>query len=123
MFGWIPVLGPIIDGIFSFLNKKTDADVENKKTAAGVRTAEVSASVQTLAIFKDDIGVRLARDLIMFPVSVFTAVTVWDYFIVTRYPDLVWGTKAIPEGSGLEWLPYAVMMFLFGNLFLNRKQR
>lgn len=120
---WLPILGPIIEGTFSFLNKKEDATIKKTEVDGEVRQTEVVSSVKTLEVFKDDITVRLARDIIMFPVAIYTAVATWDYFIVLRYPELVWGVKRIPPESGLEYLIYAVLVFLFGNLYLNRKQQ
>jgi hypothetical protein len=121
MFGWIPVLGPIIDGIVSIFNKKMDTDVQKKKIEAGTREVEITSSTAILSAFRDDIGVKISRDLVIFPVAVWTALTVWDYIIVIPYPWLVWGTKAIPEASGLAFLPYAVMVFLLGNTYLNKR--
>jgi hypothetical protein len=114
-------LSSLIGGIFSYLSKKQDVALEDTKQKGRTRRAEVEASVETLKIFKDDIDLRIARDIVVYPTCIYSAVTVWDWFVVLRYPDLVWGVKAIPSGSLLEFLPYAVMVFLFGNLVLNRR--
>lgn len=123
MLGWIPIVGPIIDGLVSIFNKKQDADVEKHKVDGAVRETELKTSQEILSIFKDDVGVRFSRDLVIVPTSTYCALTVWDYMVVLKYPELVWGVKAIPVESGLAWLPYAVLVFLLGNTYLNRTNK
>ncbi len=120
MFGWIPIIGPIIDGIVSIWTKSIDSKTLKYQADADVYKTEVSASVQTLIAFKDDIGVRLTRDIILFPISLWTALIVWDKIIEIKFPDLVWGVRPLTEATGLEFLPYAAMVFLFGNFAVNR---
>lgn len=121
MFGWIPIIGPIIDGIVStvksFFNYKTvqykvdgSVDIEAMKT-----TADIINST------KDDIGVRLARDLILFPVAIWTSLITWDNIVVYMRPDLVWTVSKYPPG--MEWFPYMVLGFLFGLGALNFLKR
>lgn len=118
--GWIPVIGPIIDGIFGYLNKKQDTAVEIRKVEGEERTVAMTTSASILTAFKDDISIKVARDIVVYPTVIHAALTMWDYTVVTKFPDLVWGTKAIPVGSGYEWLAYAVMVFLLGNTYLNK---
>lgn len=123
MLSWIPILGPIIEGIFSIFNKRMDTAVINHQTDADVTKAGYTASVQSLVAFKDDIGVRLTRDIILFPVAVWTALIVWDKIVDIRYPWLVWGVSPLKEETGLAFLPYAVMVFLLGNFAVNKWTR
>lgn len=120
MFAWLPIIGSILDAIikpiFNWLGKKEDTKVESiraqtidNQTAAGVTVA-----------FKDDAGSQVVRDLIMFPVGVWTALIVWDKIVVIRYPDLVWGVMPLDAVTGLSFLPYAVMTFLFGMALIKR---
>jgi hypothetical protein len=111
--GWIPVIGPIIDGIFGYLNKKQDTAVEIRKVEGSERIAELNQSKSILETFSTNI----------FPVCVMTALVVWDYIVAIPYPNLIWGIKAIPDGSGFSWLPQSVMVFLLGNTYLNNKQK
>lgn len=120
MLSWIPILGPIIQGIVSIFNKKMDTAVINRQTDADVTKAGYTASVQALVAFKDDIGVRLTRDMIIFPTAVWTALIVWDKIVDIRYPWLVWGIKPLSEETGLAFLPYAVIVFLLGNFAVNK---
>lgn len=116
---WIPGLGPIIDGLFGWLNKRIDLDSVKYKTDGEVDIAKVQAQTSILLAFKDDPAVRLARDLIMFPTCVWTSLVIWDKIVTIPYPNLVWG---VTDFAGtLMYLPYAVLVFLFGNAYLLRK--
>ncbi len=119
MLGWIPIIGPIIDGLVSIFTKRIDADVEKYKTDASVDIAKVQAQTNLVLAFKDDIHVRLARDIILFPTCCWTALVIWDKIMDISHPDLVWGVRDF-EGT-LVYLPYAVLAFLFGNAYLLRK--
>lgn len=119
MFGWLPIIGPIIDGIVSIFNKRADAAVEKYKVDGQVDIAKVEAQTSLVLAFKDDITVRLARDIIMFPTCIWTALVIWDKIVVLSHPELVWGVRDF-EGT-LVYLPYAVLAFLFGNAYLLRK--
>lgn len=116
MFSWIPIIGPVIDGIVSIFVKTKDTQLEKHKV-------DTKASVDTLAIFKDDIGVRISRDLIMFPTAVWTALIVWDTIVEHRFPHMVFVVGKFKDGSGLEMLPYAVLTFLFGVTAMNAFRR
>jgi hypothetical protein len=121
--GWIPVIGPIIDGIFGYLNKKQDTAVEIRKVEGSERIAELNQSKSILETFSTNIFINMCRDIVVFPVCVMTALVVWDYIVAIPYPNLIWGIKAIPDGSGFSWLPQSVMVFLLGNTYLNNKQK
>lgn len=110
--GWIPVLGPIFDGIVSMFAKWQDTTLGLAKTKADVDKTEIQASTQTLSDFRDDIGVRLARDLVMFPVSLWVALIVYAKTIELEHPTWVWSVSPLPDS--LSFLPYAVLTFLFG---------
>lgn len=123
MLSWLPIVGPIIEGIVSIFTKASDTALgKYKEDTVRIKT-ETEASTQTLVTFKDDIGVRLSRDLIMFPVAAWTALTTWDTIVEHHYPNLVFVTGAFKQGSGLEFLPYAVLTFLFGTIAMNAYRR
>lgn len=114
MFGWIPIIGPIIDGLFSVFRSFQKGQRVKTVADAAVDIAAMKYSTDLTEAFKDDIGVRLARDLIMFPVAIWTSLISWDtivaenlghdwQFHIARYPDT------------LAFLPYAVLTFLFGS--------
>lgn len=123
MFTWLPIVGPIIDGIVSIFNKKADTTVANRQIDADVRKAEITSSTQTLIAFKDDINIRISRDIIIFPVCVWTGLIVWDKIVAIPFPYLVWGVLPLTEATGLAFLPYAVMTFLFGVVAVNTWKR
>ena len=106
--GWLPIAGPIIDGIVAIV--KGHQDVSVKKDTNDVE--EIKARLNLLAALKDDIGVRLARDITMFPVAVWTALVSWDTIWAIRAPELMFHVEKYPPA--LEYLPYAVLAFLFG---------
>ena len=108
MLSWIPIIGPVIDGItkifggfFSTKQAQIQADVETSKTIA-----------HTTEVFHDDPGFRLLRDLALFPAVVFIAVVSWNNLVLYHYPSLNWVVAKYPPG--LEWYPYAALTCLFG---------
>jgi hypothetical protein len=119
MIGWLPIIGPILKGIFSIFTKRMELEEVKYKVDGKVDIAKVQAQTEILKIFEDNIAVNIARDLIMFPTCIWTMLVIWDKIVVLPYPHLVWG---IADFTGtLEYLPYAVLAFLFGNAFLLRK--
>lgn len=112
MFGWIPIIGPIINGITSIFNKALDIKAIKYKVDGTVDIAAIKAANDLAIATQTDIGVRLARDLIMFPVAMWTALISWDNMVLHKYPHLVWTVERYPPG--MEYLPYAVITFLFG---------
>lgn len=114
MFSWIPILGPIIDGIVSIFSKWQDTALGKYKVDGTVDVEAIKASTQITRDFRDDIGVRITRDIIMFPVAIWIGFISWNNIVCFYYPNLVWTVARYPAGSGLEFLPYAVLTFLFG---------
>ena len=119
MLAWLPILGPVIEGVIGLFRQKQDVALAKYKEDTVLRGKAIEASTQLTLAFKDDLGVRLARDMIMFPVCVWTMLITWDNIVVFKYPDLVWGVRKFLDGSGLELLPYAVLTFLFGVTAMN----
>lgn len=121
MFAWIPLVGPIIDGIVSIFSKWQDTELGKKKIDGQIYTEEVRSSTQTLRDFHDDIGVRICRDIILLPGSLWVGSIVWSKFIERHYPDLVWAVNPIPES--VSYLPMAIMTFLFGVVAVSAYKR
>lgn len=117
----IPVIGPIIQGVVDLFAKKMDVDLQKQvdanKTALG-KQQDISKTdlgvIQTRALvaiaFKDDLGVRLIRDLVMFPVSVWTG---FYFFYLTFKNNLPpsWEVGLPPDN--MQYIPYAMIAFLF----------
>lgn len=117
MFGWIPIIGPIIDGIVSIWKGHQDLEAIKYKTDGSVDIEGVRASTSIISATKDDIGVRFARDLLMYPTIVWVDLIVWDKIMAIHYPDLVYGVALLPEA--IAYMPFAVVTFLLGNVGLN----
>lgn len=116
MLSWIPLLGPIIDGIVSIFTKVEDTKLGQYKVDGEVFTQTVQSSTQITLAFLHDIPVRLARDIIMFPGSVWCGLYIWDKIMAHRYPHLVWVVS--PLDGPMVYLPYALMTFFFGMSYI-----
>lgn len=112
MFGWIPIVGPIIDGIVSIFSKWQDTSLGKYRVDGTVDVEAMKTSAQIISDTRDDIGIRLTRDIIMFPIALWVGFVSWNNIVVYKYPYLVWTVAKYPPG--LEFLPYTVFTFLFG---------
>lgn len=121
MLSWIPLLGPIIQGVASIFNGFTNLDAVKLQTAAQTTIAETNASVQIIQATHDDICLRIMRDALCLPVVVWTCIIGWDTIVVRHYPKWVFIVEKFP--ASVEYLPYAVIAFLLGNIGLNMWSR
>jgi hypothetical protein len=112
MFSWIPILGPIIDGIVSIVVKLSDTSVAKAKIEGAVTVEALKASVETIKITEDDIGVRLARDVVLWPWAAWIGFIGWDKIVAYHWPFLVMNVSPLPVN--LSYMPLAVMSFLLG---------
>lgn len=117
MLSWIPVLGPIIQGIVSIFNKWQDTSLGKLQTISTRDVEEAKVSAQIIQTTQDDICLRLLRDLAIVPVVVWSSLIGWDTIIALRYPDLKFNVANYPDS--VAYLPYVVIVFLFGNIGLN----
>lgn len=117
MFGWIPIIGPIIDGIVSIFNKYKDVEAIKYQTDGQVSIEGFKASAQIIESTKDDIGVRILRDLALTPPVIWSALIGYDTIIAYKWPEYMFHIPPYPEG--VAYIPYAAMIFLFGNIGLN----
>lgn len=121
MFGWIPFIGPILQGLF---NTASSIYSKFKDTQLGMRNADVEeakVSAQIIHDTNDDIGLRILRDAVCAPVVVWTMIIGWDTIVVRHNPDWVYIVEKYP--ASVEYLPYAVLMFLLGNIGFNAWKR
>lgn len=112
LLGWIPVLGPVIDGILSIFTKHEDTVVEKYKVDGSVDTQIIQSSTQLTLAMANDIAFRLARDLVMFPGALWCGLFVEGKIMDRMYPEYVWTVSAL-DGP-LEYLPYALFTYFFG---------
>ena len=117
MLSWIPLLGPIIQGVSSIFSSFTSMEAVKMQTAAQTTIAETNASVQILQTFHDDIALRIMRDAICLPIAVWALLMGWDTIVAKHWPWLMWHTAGFP--ASVEYIPYMVLVFLFGNIGLN----
>lgn len=112
LLGWLPVVGPIIDGIVSVFNKTQDTTVAKYRVDGEVDKELIQSNTQIILAFADQIPVRIARDVIMFPGSAWCGLFVWDKIVAHKYPWLVWNVA--PLSGPMLILPAALLAFFFG---------
>ena len=131
MLAFLPIIGPIIQGIVSIFTKAMDTKVEVLKTERGTEVEEAKVSAQIIHDTQDSLGLRLMRDLVCFPVVIWSAIIGWDTIIGARkFDGTLWHSWAndwmfhvgsYPDSVG--YIPYAVMVFLLGNIGINMWNR
>lgn len=121
MLSWIPILGPIIDGLVSVYKQFTNTEIQKVQINSTEDIAFAQTTNQLTQAFVNDIGVRLCRDIIMFPGSVYCGTIIWDRFMDLRHPELVWGV--LPLQGAMEYLPFALLTFFFGSAYLYWKRK
>jgi hypothetical protein len=118
---WLPLIGPILQGLFgtvtTIYSKFKDTEVANR--VQDTEEAKISAGI--IQTTQDDIALRIMRDMAVLPVVVWSMLIGWDTIIVRRYPEWMWHVEKYPENVG--YLPYVVLVFLFGNIGLNMWKR
>jgi hypothetical protein len=122
MLSWIPLLGPIIQGIISIFTKWQDVKLDTLKTNRSSDIEEAKVSAQIIQTTQDDIGLRIMRDLVCFPIVVWVALVSWDTIVALHYPDWMFHVAGFDRTSA-PYLPYAVITFLLGNIGINMWNR
>lgn len=117
MLSWIPLLGPIIQGISSIFNGFFNKEIAVVQANASTEIAATQASVQIIQATNDDILLRIIRDLMILPGAAWFAIGGWDTIIARHYPWMKFGVSEFPPQ--LEYYPYAVLVFLLGNIGVN----
>ena len=126
MLSWIPLLGPIFQGISSLVGNFTNLAGVKLQTAAQTTIAETNASVQIIQATNDDILLRILRDAAILPVVAWSFLIGWDTIIGDPRQSIIphdwmWHVAAYPDS--VQYLPYVVLVFLFGNIGLNMFNR
>lgn len=121
MLSWIPLIGPIIQGIVSIFTKAMDTKVETLKTIRTADGQEAQVSAQIIHDTSDDICLRIMRDAVCLPVALWTMIIGWDTIMIRHYPQYTWVVEKYPDS--VSYLPYMVLVFLFGNIGLNMWNR
>jgi hypothetical protein len=119
---FLPIIGPIIQGITSIFTKAMDTKVEVLKTERGADVQEAQVSSQIIHDTQDDIGLRLMRDILCFPTVMWAFLIGWDTIIADPQQVLIpheWMFHVANYPQTVGYLPYAVVVFLLGNIGLN----
>lgn len=122
MFAFLPIIGPIINGIINavttIFTKQQDITIEKVKVGGQTRISDnqtdlgvIQARSAVAIAFQNDLGVKLCRDLIMFPIALWTACIAYVYTFESVIPAYTWTVHALPES--IAYIPYAVIAFLF----------
>lgn len=112
MFGWIPIIGPIIDGVVHIFGKWQDTQLGKYRVDGTVDVEAMKTSASIIESTKDSVGVRLARDALIWPVIIWVDLIVWVTLMKTIHPSWYFTVNALPPS--IEYLPYAVITFLLG---------
>lgn len=118
VLGWLPVIGPIIDGVVSIFSKFQDTQLGKYKIDGDVTVAQWTSANNIAIAFKDSIPVRLARDIVMFPGSIWCGLYIWGRTWDIYAPWMVIPVKSL-EGP-MAYLPYALLTFFFGMAAIKR---
>jgi hypothetical protein len=122
MLAFLPIIGPIIQGISSIFAGYFNQKVQLKQADVQQDIAESQVSAQIIHDTQDSIGLRLMRDLVCFPVVVWSSLIGWDTIIAnTKYNTWMWHVANYPDS--VSYLPYAVLVFLLGNIGINMWSR
>lgn len=128
MLALLPILGPIIQGLMntgaSIYGKFKDTELGKLQTNRTSDLEEAKVSANIIQTTNDNLGVRLMRDLICFPVAVWTALLSWDTIVAESFlgRDWMWHVASFDK-TGAPYLPYVVLTFLLGNIGLNMWNR
>lgn len=117
MLAFLPIIGPIIQGIVSIFTTQKQTEVQVLQAEVGREVDEAKVSAQIIHDTQDDIGLRLMRDLVCFPVVVWSTLIGWDTIVAMRWPEYQFHVATYPDSVG--YLPYAVLVFLLGNIGIN----
>lgn len=117
MLSWIPLIGPIIQGILntaaSMYGKFKDTEVA-KRTAD---TADAQVGAQIIQSNMQYLSIRIMTDAALIMPVVWSFLIGWDTIVALRYPYLKFNVSDYPEG--VRYIPYAALAFLFGVLGMN----
>lgn len=117
MLSWIPLLGPILQGLFSTASSMYGKfkDTEVAKRTADTEDARVGA--QIIHDTNDDISLRIIRDAALLGPVVWSALISWDTIVALRYPELKF--RVVDYPLAVQYIPYGAFAFLFGVLGMN----
>jgi hypothetical protein len=114
LLSWIPLIGPILQGVGSIVSNFTNLAAVKLQTGAQTDIATTQAAVQIIHDTNDDIGLRIMRDAaLVFPVG-WSALIGWDTIVSANWPWLMFHVNPYPPA--VAYIPYVAFAFLFGNI-------
>lgn len=119
ILGWIPVIGPIAQGVSNIFGAFFNTKVVALQTGAQVAIAETNASVAIIQATNNDICLRLLRDMVCLPVVIWTMIIGWDTILAYSSLRDCCTLVMAPYPDKVGYLPYAVIIFLLGNIGIN----
>lgn len=121
MFAWIPLIGPIIQGLLntasSMYGKFKDTEVA-KRTAD---TADAQVGAQIIENNSQYLSFRIMTDAALVMPVVWSALIGWDTIVAKRFPDWMFHVADYP--ANVQYIPYMAFGFLFGALGFNMWKR
>lgn len=112
----LPFVGRLTDGFFTYVNKKTDADLEKYKVKGVVDvealkqdTEIIKARTDLAIVMKDDPATKIGRWFFIVPTGLFYCGVIWDSTGILRN----WHTLGMLELPGwMQYMPHAVVAYL-----------
>lgn len=124
ILGWIPILGPIVQGITGIFGKFMDSKVAINAADATRDVEEAKVSAQIIQTTNDDICLRLLRDIYCTPACIHLLLVSWDTIIAeTTHISHKWMWHTATYPASYAWYPTTVAVFLLGNIGLNMWKR
>lgn len=117
MLSWIPLLGPILQGLFStattIYGKFKDTEVA-KRTAD---TADAQVGAQIVENNSQYLSIRIMTDAALLMPVAWSFLIGWDTIVAKRYPEWMFHVADYPPN--VQYIPYGAFAFLFGVLGMN----
>lgn len=120
---WLPVIGPIINGIVTIFTKKQDNALETLKTTTSADVEDAKTIYSFLEVMKDDQSLKAIRNIILIGPAIWIFLLSYDTILAKSYfKDYMWGVASF-EDTGAPYIPYAVMVYVLGNVGINAWKR
>lgn len=121
MLSWIPLLGPILQGLF---NTVSSVYLKFKDTQLGMRvqdTEDAKIGAQIIESNNQYLSTRIMVDFALVMPVAWSALIGWDTIVAKRFPDLMFHVADYP--ANVQYIPYGAFAFLFGTLGMSMWKR
>lgn len=117
MLSWIPLIGPILQGLFTTASTIYSKFKDTQVAMRTADTADAQVGAQIIAQTNDDISLRIIRDVALVPPVLWGGLIGWDTIVAKRFPEWMFRVADFPEN--VQYIPYGAYAFLFGVLGMN----